>query len=188
MFDPAVLTAFAGGLALPLLFRLRAARRFGLPVTVRVDPDDPKPEDFRDYLVTIAARLDEKPERMRARFLVRNAHGHRISLDLDADGRLVVSVEGHRPAYADIRRRGIADHPLPLVFDAGRRPTVLYVTPVDANRFRVDDRLPFTIPLAVYVTVSLVATASIVFALDVPLAAVLGVLAGSLIAGREKGT
>ena len=36
-----------------------------LPVTVQLDPDDPSPRHLAECLAQVAARLDERPERMR---------------------------------------------------------------------------------------------------------------------------
>lgn len=101
-----------------------------LPVSIVVDPDDPRPKDIAGYFAAVARRLDELPERMR--LSIEAPRG--TELDMDREGRLVFRVPGHRPAPLDIRRRWIAEHPVPL--DLGGR-TVLIVVPVDANRFRV---------------------------------------------------
>jgi len=101
-----------------------------LPVSITVDPDDPRPKDVAGFFAAVARRLDERPEPMRIE--VQAPRG--VELDIDREGRLIFRVHGHRPATLDLRRRWIADHPVPL--DLGGR-TVLRVTPVDSNRFRV---------------------------------------------------
>ena len=119
-----------------LAARIAASRRI-LPVTVQLDPDDPSPEHFAECLAQVAARLDERPERMR--LVIRGAAkgGLPVVLDSVDDGAAFrITCGSHRPRRLDLRRRWIAEHPLPLVIRPGR-PTVLYVTPVDSNRFRV---------------------------------------------------
>lgn len=74
----------------------------------------------------LAQMMDEKPEKMKV-----NISG-KAEIDMDSSGRIIFRVAGHRPDRIDLRRRWIADHPLPL-----KTPCTLYLTPVDANRFRV---------------------------------------------------
>ena len=119
--------------------RILAFRR-RLPVTVQLDPDDPTPAHFAECLAAVAARLDERPEPMR--LVMRGAAKGGLPVVLDsADGGAAfrITCGTHRPRRLDLRRRWIAEHPLPLVIRPGK-PTVLYVTPVDANRFRVSGR------------------------------------------------
>ena len=110
-----------------------------LPVRITIDRDDPDPEDIASYLAAVARRLDERPEPM----LITVDSPDGVSLDADADGRLVVKVAGCRPKRLDLRRRWIADHPFPLSFAARpfllffRRRLRLVVRPVSGNRFRV---------------------------------------------------
>ena len=61
------LSVLAGVLAavLPWALRLWRARRWGLPVRITVDPDNPSAAALADYFATVARRLDERPERMR---------------------------------------------------------------------------------------------------------------------------
>lgn len=119
-----------------LAARIAASRRI-LPVTVQLDPDDPSPEHFAECLAQVAARLDERPERMR--LVIRGAAkgGLPVVMDaVDSGAAFRITCGSHRPRRLDLRRRWIAEHPLPLVIKPGR-PTVLYVAPVDSNRFRV---------------------------------------------------
>ena len=109
---------------------LRRERR--LPVTVTIDADNPEPKEIAGYLAEIAARLDERPERMRVRFV--SPCG--VSLDIVSDGRLSICVAGRRPYRFSLRRRWIADHSVPLEL----KDAVLLVDPVDAGRFRVRAR------------------------------------------------
>ena len=139
-----ILALFFAPLVLPLLAKCWRMRRWGLPVRVVVDPD----------LAEIAKRLDERPERMRIVFDGRNVRKRAISLDVETDHALRVTVEGHRASRVNLRGRWIPDHPVPLAL--GRR--VLFVEPVDANRFRVMTAIPFSVPPVFYVACSLVAT------------------------------
>ena len=134
-----------------LAMRALAARRC-LPVTVQLDPDDPTPEHFAECLAQVAARLDERPERMR--LVIRGAAkgGLPVIMDsVDSGAAFRITCGSHRPRRLELRRRWIAEHPLPLVIRPGR-PTVLYITPVDSNRFRVSEspfRLTSVAPFAV---------------------------------------
>ena len=125
--------------AVPLVriaMRFVASRRI-LPVTVQLDPDDPSPGHFAECLAQVAARLDERPERMR--LVIRGAAkgGLPVVLDsVDSGAAFRITCGAHRPRRLELRRRWIAEHPLPLVIRPGK-PTVLYVKPVDSNRFRV---------------------------------------------------
>lgn len=152
-------------------------RRWGLPVRVRVDPDEPCADDIARYLAEIAQRLDERPSRMRLVFDGRNTAQRRIELDFPADRTMRVTVEGRRAKTFSLRSRWIADHPVPL--DLCR--AVLYVEPVEANRFRVMTQIPFAVPLGVYVTCSLAATVGLVFLVPELVAVAVGVPVGTAI-------
>ena len=148
--------------AAPFLVRWVRARRWGLPVRVAMGPDAPRTEVLGGYLAEIARRLDERPERMLVVF--------------DGGGStLRVSVDGHRPRRVDLRGRWIADHPVPLSL----RKAVLYVEPVDANRFRVRTRIPFSVPPLLYVLCSLASTVGIVWLVPELVAPSVGLALGS---------
>ena len=177
------IACFALGLAMPQVVRM-LLRKKRLPVRVTIDADDPRPRDVARYLAEIAARLDERPERMRIVFDAPPG----VELDLEDDGRLVVRAPGHRVYRFDLRRRWIADHPVPLAlsprpplslrFLRPLRPLTLFVDPVDGNRFRVTDRLPFHIPPAVYFTLSLLAVVGVLLFSPELLLTVTGVALG----------
>lgn len=124
-----------------------------LPVSVTASAS-PSPGEIAGYLAQIAVRLDERPEPMRIVFDVPRG----TVLDSISDGRLAIGMEGHRRKALDLRRRWIADHPMPLSLH--RR--VLYVDPVDANRFRVFLRPLWRMPAAAYAVLSLIVTAVVV--------------------------
>ena len=181
---------FVVGLVVPWVI-WKFSRKKRLPVTVTVDADDPRPADVARYFAEIAVRLDEHPERMR--IVVDAPEG--MALDLEPDGRMAICMPGRRTFHFDLRRRWIAEHPVPFHLGSGgtsrlarifrsRRLPVLYVDPVDANRFRVTDRLPFAVPLAACVSLSLMATIAAVLVSPQLLAFVLGVLAGCYMAMR----
>lgn len=144
---------FIAGLSVPLAVAALTRKR-RLPVTVTVDADAPRPKDVAGYLAEIAVRLDERPERMRVVFDAPPG----IELDLEPDGRLAVRVEGRRAYRLDLRRRWIADHPVPLPL--GSSGPVLYIDPVDKGRFRVSDRRPGHVPRAAAWILCLVAIAA----------------------------
>ena len=182
---------FVVGAVVPwVIWKLSLKKR--LPVTVTVDADNPRPADVARYFAEIAARLDEHPERMRV--VVDAPEG--MSLDLEPDGRMAIRMPGRRAFRFDLRRRWIADHPVPFHLGPGgtsrferifrsRRLPVLYVDPVDANRFRVTDRLPFAVPLAASVLLSLMAALAAVLVSPQLLAFVLGAVAGCCMALRR---
>lgn len=151
---------FAALFALPFAVRRWRLRRWGLPVRITVDPDDPRPSSIAGYLAEVACRLDERPERMRVTVEAANAGNSAISLDFTPEGEMVVSVEGHRSKKMDLRRRWIPEHPVPLVLWSRKRKRKvrLHVDPVDANRFRVMSSVPWAPPPWLYVACSLLAT------------------------------
>ena len=151
---------FATFFALPFAARWWRLRRWGLPVRITVDPDDPRPSVIAGYLAEVARRLDERPERMRVAVEAANVGDRAIALDFTPEGDMTVSVEGHRSRKMDLRRRWIPEHPVPLVLWSRkrRRNVRLYVDPVDANRFRVMSSVPWSPPSWLYVACSLLAT------------------------------
>lgn len=151
---------FAACFAQPFAVRWWRLRRWGFPVRIVVDPDDPTPQAIAGYLAEVACRLDERPERMRLTVEAANAGDRSISLDFTPEGEMVVSVEGHRSKKMDLRRRWIPEHPVPLVLWSRkrRRKVRLYVDPADANRFRVMSSVPLPAPSWLYVACSLLAT------------------------------
>ena len=174
------LTVLAGALAaaLPWALRLWRARRWGLPARITVDPDAPSAAALADYFATVARRLDERPARMRIVIDGRTASRRALSLDFLPDGAMCACVEGEKPVRFSLRRRWIPDHPVPLDLRACR----LWIEPVEANRFRVMDRVPFRVPGSVYVFCALLATAGVVGLLPECLAASVGLAAGCLTA------
>ena len=108
-----------------------------LPVLVTIDPADPDPSAIAGYLAEIACRMDERPEPMRVTFNAPEG----VELDLDDDGLLVVRSAGYAPKRVDLRRRWIADHPVPLKLSERpflrffRRRARLDLIPTTANRF-----------------------------------------------------
>ena len=174
------LSVLAGVLAaaLPWALRLWRARRWGLPVRITVDPDNPSAAALADYFATVARRLDERPERMRLVIDGRTAARRALTLDFLPDGAMSACVEGEPPVRFSLRRRWIPDHPVPLDLRACR----LWIEPVEANRFRVMDCVPFHVPPAVYALCALLATAGAVWLAPECLAAAVGLAAGCLTA------
>lgn len=148
---------------------------------VIVDPEYPHIDDICGYFAQIAGRLDEQPERMRIVFDGRNASDRAIVLDIDNDGALRVSVGEEDSKRVDLRGRWIADHPMPISLTRA----VLYVEPVDSNRFRVMSGIPFDIPAAVYVIGSLIATISLVYLMPEVLFATIGLCGGCLLVSHR---
>ncbi len=175
---------FVVGAVLPwMLWMLLRKKR--LPVTVTVDDDDPKPSDVARYFAEIAARLDEYPERMRVVFVAPQG----MALDMEPDGRLAIRLQGRRTCRFDLRRRWIADHSVPFALGPHspafpwrwlrrRRPAVLYIDPVDANRFRVSDRMRMSVPFALHVLLSLGAVMAVIMVSPLLISAVAGMVLG----------
>ena len=178
-----ILAFFLLGVFVPLAVLWWRLRRWGLPVRVRVDPDDPRADDIVRYFAEIARRLDAQPSRMRLVFDGRNTAHRRIELDLLADRTMRVTVEGRRAKTFSLRARWIAEHPVPL--DLGH--AVLYVEPVEANRFRVMTQVPFAVPVGVYVMCSCAATVGLVFLVPELVAVAVGVPVGAGIAASLRG-
>ncbi len=174
------LSVLAGVLAaaLPWALRLWRERRWGLPARITVDPDHPSADALAEYFATVARRLDERPERMRLVIDGRTTARRALTLDFRPDGAMCAWVEGDEPKRFSLRRRWIPDHPVPLDLRACR----LWIEPVDANRFRVMDRVPFRVPGGVYALCALLATAGAVWLAPECLAAAVGLASGCLTA------
>ena len=172
------LSVLAGALAAALPWALRPWRAWswGLPVRITVDPDNPSADALADYFATVARRLDERPERMRLVIDGRTAARRALTLDFLPDGAMCACVEGETPVRFSLRRRWIPDHPVPLDLRACR----LWIEPVEANRFRVMDRVPFRVPGGVYALCALLATAGAVWLAPECLAAAVGLATGCL--------
>jgi hypothetical protein len=178
------LSVLAGVLAaaLPWALRLWRAWRWGLPVRITVDPDNPSADALADYFATVARRLDERPERMRLVIDGRTAARRALTLDFLPDGAMSACVEGEEPKLFSLRRRWIPDHPVPLDL----RACHLWIEPVDANRFRVMDSVPFSVPGAVYALCALVATAGVVCFSPECLALAIGLAVGCITSGGKQ--
>ena len=172
------LSVLAGVLAAALPWALRLWRewRWGVPARITVDPDNPSADALADYFATVARRLDERPERMRLVIDGRTAARRALTLDFLPDGAMCACVEGETPVRFSLRRRWIPDHPVPLDLRACR----LWIEPVEANRFRVMDRVPFRVPGGVYALCALLATAGAVWLAPECLAAAVGLATGCL--------
>lgn len=172
------LSVLAGifAIALPWALRFWRERRWGLPARITVDPNAPSVAALAEYFATVARRLDERPERMRLVIDGRTAARRALTLDFLPDGAMCACVEGETPVRFSLRRRWIPDHPVPLDLRACR----LWIEPVDANRFRAMDRVPFNVSGGVYVLCTLLAVASAVWLVPECLAASVGLAAGCL--------
>lgn len=172
------LSALAGVLAavLPWALRLWREWRWGLPVRITVDPDHPSADALAEYFATVARRLDKRPERMRLVIDGRTTAHRALTLDSLPDGAMSACVEGEPPKRFSLRRRWIPDHPVPLDLRACR----LWIEPVEANRFRVMDRVPFRVPWAVYALCALLATAGAVWLAPECFTIAVGLAAGCL--------
>ena len=156
---------FAACAAAPVVARWWRLRRWGFPVRVVADPDDPSPTAMAGYLAEVARSLDERPRRLILSIEAFNSAGRKVSLDFPPGGEMAVAVDGRPPKKFSLRRRWIPEHPVPLVLWSRRRwrwpmnCLRLYVDPVDANRFRVMRRPPCSVPAWIYAACSLAAAA-----------------------------
>ena len=162
--------------ALPWALRFWRAWRWGLPARITVDPDAPSAAALAEYFATVARRLDEHPERMRLVIDGRTAARRALTLDFLPDGEMCACVEGEPPKRFSLRRRWIPDHPVPLDLRACR----LWIEPVEANRFRVMDRVPFRVPGGVYAVCALLAVVSAIWLVPECLAVAIGLAVGCL--------
>ena len=162
--------------ALPRALRFWRARRWGLPARITVDPDAPSAAALAEYFATVARRLDEHPERMRLVIDGRTAARRALTLDFLPDGAMSACVEGEPPKRFSLRRRWIPDHPVPLDLRACR----LWIEPVEANRFRVMDCVPFRVPGGVYAVCALLAVVSAIWLVPECLAVAIGLAVGCL--------
>lgn len=121
---------------LPFIARFVRNLRWGLPVRIVVDPENPDPNEFASYLAQVASRLDEHPERMRIVIETSNVYNKAFRVDWGRNREMSVELEKTTSAALNLRGRWIPDHPVPLVLKPHGR-CILYVDPVDANRFRV---------------------------------------------------
>ena len=145
-----------------------------MPVRIKVDPDAPSANAIAGYFAAVARRLDERPERMKVVIDGHSADRRAISLDFTPDGSMCVTVEGDEPKKFGFRSRWIPDHPVPLNLRSCR----LWIEPVDANRFRVMDSLPFLVSPAIYAMCSLLAAIGVICVLPECVASAVGLAAG----------
>jgi hypothetical protein len=138
-----------------------------LPVHIWIREENADPQEVAGYFLELARRLDECPRKLR--LVIESSVP--ASLDFDPkDGNPVVSVYGERYRF-DIRHRWIPEHPVPLKFD--ERPLVLFIDPVDGNRFRVRSRRRFSLPGWIYFALAVSATVAVVTFNPVAIAATL---------------
>ena len=106
----------------------------------------------------------------------RTAARRALTLDFLPDGAMSACVEGEPPKRFSLRRRWIPDHPVPLDLRACR----LWIEPVEANRFRVMDCVPFRVPGGVYAVCALLAVVSAIWLVPECLAVAIGLAVGCL--------
>ncbi len=179
---------FLLSLALPLVVRETMLRRRREPVRITIDPDDPDPRRLAEYFATVAQSMDERPRRMRLTVDARNSGCMKVELDLDRTGAMLVNVEGRRRRRLDLRRRWIADHPMPLCLWSRRHPRRLkrlYLDPVDGNRFRVCECIQFLVPWPFYAFCSVLAAVGVLFLSPIILAVAAGLASGAYLCGRQ---
>ena len=82
---------FAACAAAPVVARWWRLRRWGFPVRVVADPDDPSPTAMAGYLAEVARSLDERPRRLILSIEAFNSAGRKVSLDFPPGGEMAVS-------------------------------------------------------------------------------------------------
>ena len=102
---------------------------------IRVNPAQPSPQDLMGYFAEVFASMDERPRQLRLEIVAENEGERKISIGYEA-GDPVFIVEGEKPAYADFRRRWIAEHPVPIVLKPHGR-TRFWLIPTTGNRVKV---------------------------------------------------
>ena len=178
--------------ALPFAIRALRAWRWGLPVRITIDPVAPSAAALASYLTEVAARLDERPERMRLVINASNSAEKEISLDWERTRQISVCVEGEEVHLLDLRSRWIPDHPVPLSlrprsFLLRRKGVrVLYIDPVDANRFRVLSSPVFQVSPIVFFLCMGVATGACVFVVPELLALAIGLSLGCVLSRIDR--
>ncbi len=170
---------------LPFIILIIKNRYWGLPVTVRIDDADPQATDIASYFAKIAERLDAIPQRMRVTIFAQNEHGYPISMDSDLNGCWVIRVGNQCPYPLNLRRRWIADHPLPYILTE-KKKQILYIEPVDKNRFRVMEQIPFKIPIPLYAIFSLIAAMGFVWVVPEAFAIAIGGSLGCILSTLWK--
>lgn len=185
----AAVPAFLLSLALPLAVREIVLRVRREPVRITIDPEDPDPRRLAEYFATVAMSMDERPRRMRLTVDARNSGGMKVELDMDRTGAMLVNVEGRRRRRLDLRRRWIADHPVPLCLWSRRHPRRLkrlYLDPVEGNRFRVRECIQFLVPWPFYALCSILAAVGVLFLSPVAMAVAAGFASGAYLCGRQS--
>ena len=165
--------AALAGLAIPAVAGAISATRFRKWTIDMSDPYEPDAAALADAIRAIAAEMDAHPRPAKICIKATAEPGRVFTIDADAGGaRFKVSDSSapDRDAVADVRRRWICEHPLPLAIRPGTR-TVLYAVPVDANRFRVSPSPPAVRRGAGAVLSGAIAAAAGIFLDSSPLAA-----------------
>ena len=105
-------------------------------VSIRVDFDDPSPEELRAYFADVFVSLDAEPRPLILSVVTRNDTGTRFSLSLQG-GEPVFETDDGRKAKADFRGRWLGAHPSPMDFSFyGKTRFVLEPAP-GGNRVKV---------------------------------------------------
>lgn len=130
---------------------------------MRIREANSDPAEIAACFAEIARSLDAHPRRLA---LVIDSSVPAV-LDIDGDGGdFTVSANGAQHRFS-LRRRWIAEHPVPLAFgpgaDGGKRLVRLKIDPATGNRFRVSDGTAARpLPAGIYGAVALLAVAAVV--------------------------
>lgn len=103
-------------------------------VTIRIDSDDPSPNELKGYFAEVFASLDADPRDLLVTVRTANDRGAAVSVSMSG-GEPVFRIEGHAPVAASFRGRWLAEHPSPLVFSP--YGTRLVLSPTSGNRVTV---------------------------------------------------
>ena len=127
-----------------------------LPVHIWIREENATPAEVAGYFISIAQRLDERPQKMR--LVVESSVPSVLGFD-PSDGNPVVTVSGGSCKF-DIRHRWLPEHAVPLEF--GARPVALLIDPIEGSRFRVRSGRRIAIPVWSYAVFAASASVSVV--------------------------
>ena len=100
-------------------------------VTIRIDSDDPSPNELKGYFAEVFSSLDAEPRDLLATIRTANDRGASVSVSME-EGEPVFEIEGRTPVKANFRGRWLAEHPSPMVFSP--LGTKLVLSPTGGNR------------------------------------------------------
>ena len=105
-------------------------------VAIKVDWDDPSPEELKGYFAEILASLDGHPRMLMLSVTTKNNTGTRFSVSM-REGEPVFFTNDGRRVKASFRGRWIALHPSPLEFSFYGTTRLVFEPAQGGNRVKV---------------------------------------------------